>query len=89
MAATPNPTNLAPPAQPRPRTLASRVSSAWDWTLCLALLASYLLQAFLPERIGWVGIAIGILVVLLVAQRLHSRRHQLELLRERDPAPRG
>ncbi|MCE9596260.1 MAG: hypothetical protein K8S98_18875 [Planctomycetes bacterium] len=60
------------------------MSSAWDWLLCIGLLAAFLSQAFLPERIGWVGTTIGILVVLLVAQRLHSRRHQIELLHDRD-----
>jgi hypothetical protein len=78
----PNQTNT-----PRPRSLAARVSSAWDWTLCAALFVSFLLQAFLPEQIGWVGTLVGVLVVLLVAQRLHSRRHQIELLRERAPTP--
>lgn len=71
------------PIAPRSRSFASRVSSAWDWALCIGLLACFLLQAFLPERIGWVGTTIGILVVLLVAQRLHSRRHQIELLHDR------
>jgi hypothetical protein len=77
------------PTAPRPRSLASRVSSAWDWLLCIALLVGFLLQAFLPERIGWVGTTLGILVVLLVAQRLHSRRHQIELLHDRDGARRS
>lgn len=71
-----------PLQQSRP-TFRSRVSSAWDWALCVALLLGYLLQTFLPEKIGWVGTLVGILVVLLVAQRLHSRRHQLESLEMR------
>jgi TRAP-type uncharacterized transport system fused permease subunit len=68
-------------------TFRSRVSSAWDWTLCVALLVGYLLQTFLPEKIGWVGTLIGILIVLLVAQRLHSRRHQIENLEMRHGEP--
>lgn len=77
-----------PSTEARPRSFAAKVSSAWDWTLCVALLVSFLLQAFLPDQIGWVGTTIGILVVLLVAQRLHSRRHQIELLHERAPEAR-
>ena len=73
-------------SQPRP-TFRSRVSSAWDWTLCVALLLGYLLQTFLPEKIGWVGTLVGILIVLLVAQRLHSRRHQIESLEMRNGDP--
>lgn len=80
--------NPSAPA-PRTRTFGSRVSSAWDWLLCSALLVSFLLQVFLPEKVGWLGTTIGVLVVLLVAQRLHSRRHEIELLRERKPSPHG
>lgn len=66
---------------PRP-TLGARVSSAYDWTICIALVALFLAQAFLPEKIGWIGTTLGVAVALLAAHRLHSHRHRIERLRQ-------
>ncbi len=60
-------------------TLGARISSAWDWTVSAALVVAFAAQVFFAEKIGWVGSVVGLLVVLLVIERLHSRRHRMIL----------
>jgi hypothetical protein len=62
----------------RTPSIGARISSVWDWTLSSVLVVVFAAQVFFADAIGWMGAVIGLLVILLVIQRLHSRRHQLE-----------